>query len=131
MLFNWIKNKFLRNKDVVIRKNEVEINPISVKVKYDQKGNCEISINQKGSTVIKMSEDLHIMTGGDLLFTSNGEIGILGKEKVNLDGKEVHLNSRNCKQIRELKNEIINEIHKKLLDSDRKRIEHKINIKNE
>ena len=95
-----------KNNDVIIRENEVEIKPVNIIVKYDKEGNCEIIVNQKGNVKLKTPKDLCLETGGDFLLTCHGEVGILSKNFINMDSSEIHLNSRNCKQIRDLEKEI-------------------------
>ena len=81
----------------------------------------ELAINQVWSfvhrvevtdekVVVHLNRPMEFVFHDDLCFTIRGEFGILGADKIAIDGKEIHLNSRNCKQLRELKETIVQEI---------------------
>jgi|WetSurMetagenome_2_1015567.scaffolds.fasta_scaffold02911_8 hypothetical protein len=67
----------------------------------------KIEVKNNGSLAIHLNRPIEIVCSGDLLFTLKGELGILAEDKICLDSKEVHLNSRNCKQISEMEETIL------------------------
>lgn len=60
--------------------------------------------------VVHLNRPMEFVFHDDLCFTVRGEVGILGADRISIDGKEIHLNSRNCKQLRDFKEAIIKEI---------------------
>lgn len=93
-----------------LKVQEIQKAPITITKKTDQ-GSLEsylvIKHKEDGGLVIDIKKEVELRVNGDLLFTVNGELGILSKKIVGIDSKEIHLNSRNCRQIREMKEELL------------------------
>lgn len=68
----------------------------------------------ENKVTISLKRDVHILVPGDLEITTNGELSVLSKGNIALDGKEVHLKSFNSKQIREMKEELLQELYKEI-----------------
>jgi len=64
--------------------------------------------------IIEFKKPITFLIPGDFEITSIGEVSILSKDNICLDSKEIHLNSRNCKQIREMKEELLAELYEKI-----------------
>ena len=67
-----------------------------------------------GSLLLDFTNNTEIRVSGDLLFTIDGEVSILSLTDINLDSKNIHLNSRRCKQIREMELTILNALLEKI-----------------
>ena len=65
-----------------------------------------VEIDAEGNTTLTIDGDLHIVTNGDFLVTANGEMGLLSKTAINLDCALLLFNSRLCKQIRQMKQDL-------------------------
>jgi hypothetical protein len=68
----------------------------------------------ENKVTITLKRDLHVLVSGDFEITTNGELSVLSKGNIALDGKEVHLRSFNSKQIREMKEELLQELYKEI-----------------
>jgi hypothetical protein len=60
--------------------------------------------------VVHLNKPIEFVFHDDLCFTIRGEFGILGADRIAIDGKEIYLNSRNCKQLRDFKETLVEEI---------------------
>jgi hypothetical protein len=67
----------------------------------------KIEVKEDGTLAIYLNRPIEINCNSDLLFTIKGEIGVLTENQICLDSKELHLNSRNCKQIREMEEALL------------------------
>lgn len=67
-------------------------------------------IENEDSLEIHLAKPLKIIVHGDVEVSSSGEIGILSLDSVKMDAGEIHFNSRNCKQLRELKEDLLQEV---------------------
>lgn len=64
--------------------------------------------------IIKFNTPITFLVPGDFEITTNGELSVLSKGNIALDGKEVHLKSFNSKQIREMKEELLQELYREI-----------------
>jgi hypothetical protein len=55
-----------------------------------------------GNVIIRINSPIHLLIDGTTEFTLNGEFSILANGDIHLDGKQVHMNSRQGKQLREM-----------------------------
>jgi len=67
-----------------------------------------------GTIAIYFNCPIELVLTDDLSITLKGELGILSEDNICLDSKEVHLNSRNCKQIREMEQKILDALLDKI-----------------
>jgi hypothetical protein len=67
----------------------------------------KIEVKEDGTLAIYLNRSIEIICNSDLLFTIKGEIGVLAENQICLDSKKIHLNSRNCKQIREMEEALL------------------------
>jgi hypothetical protein len=89
-----------------------------------------------GNVIIRINNPVHLLIDGTLELTTNGEFSVLTNGAIHLDGKQVHLLSRQGKQLRDmhkcLREETLDEIGR--IDPEeqqRKYIEFKNQLKEE
>ncbi|MFA5026035.1 MAG: hypothetical protein WC503_06020 [Candidatus Shapirobacteria bacterium] len=73
----------------------------------------EVYIHES-KVIIKFKAPITFLVPGDFEITTNGELSVLSRGNIALDGKEVHLKSYNSKQIREMKEELLQELYKEI-----------------
>jgi len=73
----------------------------------------EVYIHEN-KVIIKFKAPITFLVPGDFEITTNGELSVLSKGNIALDGKEVHLKSFNSKQIREMKEDLLQELYKEI-----------------
>jgi hypothetical protein len=70
-----------------------------------------IDIDIQDEIVLKFKKPIRLVIPGDFEITTQGEVSILALKNIHLDSNEIHLNSRNCKQMRKMKEPELQEIY--------------------
>jgi hypothetical protein len=81
--------------------------------------------------VIQFKKPITIQIPGDFEITTDGEVSMLSSDSIRFDSREIHLNSRNCKQIRKMQQEMLDELYSKIGEPEKYMLDFKESLKQE